>query len=407
MDTHLIKQRFTALATFLDERLRRLFAAAEATAIGYGGISIVSRETGVSRRAIALGCEELKHPEKATEKRIRKKGGGRKRTIDKDPTLKQDIESLIEPLSRGDPESPLRWTCKSVRKLSDELNQMGHKTSHNLVAELLHEMGYSLQANQKTIEGTSHPDRNAQFEHINDKVKGHQAIEQPVISVDTKKKEQIGDFKNGGKELRPKGNPEKVRVHDFIIPELGKASPYGVYDMTCNSGWVNVGIDHDTAAFAVESIRRWWRLMGKERYPEAKQLLITADSGGSNGYRVRLWKVELQKLANETGLSISVCHLPPGTSKWNKIEHRLFSFISQNWRGKPLVSHEVIVNLIAATTTREGLRVQCQLDSRSYPTGIKVADEEMASINIRRDSFHGEWNYTISPTVPQDAIVIS
>ncbi|MDI6617028.1 MAG: ISAzo13 family transposase, partial [Syntrophaceae bacterium] len=356
--------------------------AAEATAIGYGGISIVSRETGVSRRAIALGCEELRHPEKATEKRIRKKGGGRKRTIDKDPTLKQDIESLIEPLSRGDPESPLRWTCKSVRKLSDELNQMGHKTSHNLVAELLHEMGYSLQANQKTIEGTSHPDRNAQFEHINDKVKEHQSIEQPVISVDTKKKEQIGDFKNGGKELRPKGNPEKVRVHDFIIPELGKSSPYGVYDMTCNSGWVNVGIDHDTAAFAVESIRRWWHLMGKERYPEAKQLLITAGSGGSNGYRVRLWKVELQKLANETGLSISVCHLPPGTSKWNKIEHRLFSFISQNWRGKPLVSHEVIVNLIAATTTREGLRVQCQLDTGSYPTGIKVPDEEMAGVNI-------------------------
>lgn len=407
MDTHLIKQRFTALATFLDERLRRLFAAAEATAIGYGGISVVSRETGVSRRAIALGCEELKHPEKTTEKRIRKKGGGRKRTIDKDPTLKQDLESLIEPVSRGDPESPLRWTCKSVRKLSGELNQMGHKTSHNLIAELLHEMGYSLQANQKTIEGTSHPDRNAQFEHINDKVKEHQAIEQPVISVDTKKRELVGDFKNGGKELRPRGNPEKVRVHDFMIPELGKSSPYGVYDMTYNSGWVNVGIDHDTAAFAVESIRRWWHLMGQERYSEAKQLLITADSGGSNGYRVRLWKLELQKLANETGLPISVCHLPPGTSKWNRIEHRLFSFISQNWRGKPLVSHEVIVNLIAATTTREGLRVQCQLDTRSYPTGIKVSDEEMASINIRRDPFHGEWNYTISPTVHQDDTVIS
>ena len=407
MDTHLIKQRFTALASFLDERLRRIVAAAEATVIGYGGISIVSRQTGVSRRAIALGCQELKHPEKANGKRIRKEGGGRKRTIDKDPTLKQDLESLIEPVSRGDPESPLRWTCKSVRKLSDELNQRGHKISHNLVAELLHEMGYSLQANRKTLEGTSHPDRDAQFEYINNKVKEYQAIEQPVISVDTKKKELVGDFKNGGRELRPKGNPEKVRVHDFMIPELGKASPYGVYDITWNWGWVNVGIDHDTAAFAVESIRRWWQLMGEDSYSEAKQLFIAADSGGSNGYRIKLWKLELQKLANETGLSISVCHLPPGTSKWNKVEHRLFSFISQNWRGKPLVSHEVIVNLIAATTTREGLRVQCQLDTKSYPKGIKVSDKEMASINIQSASFHGEWNYTISPTAPQDNILIS
>ncbi|MDP2730449.1 MAG: ISAzo13 family transposase [Dehalococcoidales bacterium] len=407
MDTELIKRRFTALAGFLDERLRRLVAATEAMAIGYGGISIVSRETGVSRRAIALGCEELKHPEKATKKRIRKEGGGRKRTIDKDSTLRQDLENLIEPVSRGDPESPLRWTCKSVRKLSAELKQMGHNISHNLVAELLHRMGYSLQSNQKTIEETSHPDRGAQFEHINNKVKGYQAIKQPVISVDTKKKELVGDFKNGGRELRPKGNPEKVRVHDFEIPELGKDSPYGVYDVTCNLGWVNVGIDHDTAAFAVESIRRWWQLMGQGRYPEAKQLLITADSGGSNGYRTKLWKVELQKLATETGLAISVCHLPPGTSKWNKIEHRLFSFISQNWRGKPLVSHEVIVNLIAATTTREGLRVQCQLDTKSYAAGIKVSDKEMASVNIQRDLFHGEWNYTISPARPQDSMFIS
>jgi len=411
MDTHSIKQRFEALAGFLDERLRRIVAAAEATAIGYGGISIVSRETGVSRRAIALGCEELKHPERATEKRIRKEGGGRKRTIDKDLALRQDLESLIEPVSRGDPESPLRWTCKSVRKLSDELNQKGHKISHNLVAELLHEMGYSLQANRKTLEGTSHPDRDAQFEYINNKVKEYQAIEQPVISVDTKKKELVGDFKNGGRELRPKGNPEKVRVHDFEIPELGKDSPYGVYDVTWNSGWVNVGIDHDTATFAVESIRRWWQFMGEGRYPEAKQFLITADSGGSNpplADRIRLWKFELQKLADETGLSISVCHLPPGTSKWNKIEHRLFSFISQNWRGKPLVSHAVIVNLIRLRrTTREGLRVQCQLDTKSYPKGIKVSDKEMASINIQKDSFHGEWNYTISPTAPQDNILIS
>ena len=397
MDTDLIKQRYEAVACFLDERLRRIVAAAEAAVIGYSGISIVSRETGVSRRAIALGCEELKHPERAIEKRIRKEGGGRKRTIDKDTTLKQDLDGLIEPISRGDPESPLRWTCRSVRKLADELNRKGHKISHNLVAGLLHEMGYSLQANRKTLEGTSHPDRDAQFEYINNKVKEYQAIEQPVISVDTKKKELVGDFKNGGRELRPKGDPEKVRVYDFEIPELGKDSPYGVYDVTWNTGWVNVGIDHDTAAFAVESIRRWWQLMGVGRYPEAKQLLITADGGGSNGYRTRLWKLELQKLADETGLTISVCHLPPGTSKWNKIEHRLFSFISQNWRGKPLVSHEVIVNLIAATTTREGLRVQCQLDTKSYPTGIRVSDKEMASINIQRDLFHGEWNYTISP----------
>jgi DNA-binding phage protein len=397
MDTNLIRERFEALAQFLDERLRRIVAAAEARVIGYGGISIVSRETGVSRRAIVMGLEELKHPEGATTKRIRREGGGRKRTIAKDITLKRDLENLIEPVSRGDPESPLRWTCKSTRRLADELRRQGHKISHNLVAVLLREMGYSLQANRKTLEGTSHPDRDAQFEYINNKAKEHQAIEQPVISVDTKKRELIGDFKNGGRELRPKGNPEKVRVHDFEIPELGKGSPYGVYDVTWNSGWVNVGIDHDTAAFAVESIRRWWQFMGEIRYPKAKQLLITADSGGSNGYRTRLWKLELQKLANETGLAISVCHLPPGTSKWNKIEHRLFSFISQNWRGKPLVSHEAIVNLIAATTTREGLRVDCQLDTNSYPTGIKVSDKQMASINIQRDSFHGDWNYTISP----------
>jgi len=399
MDAHLIKERFTALSSFLDERLRRIVAGAEATVIGHGGISVVSRETGVSRRAIALGCKELKRPEKGSGKRIRKEGGGRKRTIDQDPTLKEDLESLIEPVSRGDPESPLRWTCKSVRRLADELHRKGHQVSHKLVAELLHQMGYSLQANRKTLEGTSHPDRDAQFEHISNKVKEYQAIEQPVVSVDTKKKELVGDFKNGGRELRPKGQPEKVRVHDFKIPELGKASPYGVYDVSCNSGWVNVGVDHDTAAFAVESIRRWWQLMGEERYPEAKRLLITADSGGSNGYRTKLWKLELQKLANETGLSISVSHLPPGTSKWNKIEHRLFSFISQNWRGKPLVSHEVIVNLIAATTTREGLRVKCQLDTKLYPSGIKVSNKEMASINLQSDSFHGEWNYTISPTV--------
>jgi len=397
VDTELIKTRFESIAPFLDERLRRIFAAAEAMAIGYGGPSIVSREIGVSRAAIALGLKELKAPEKPDTQRIRKKGGGRKRATDKDPTLREDLERLLESATRGDPESPLLWTCKSVRKLSGELNQMGHKASHNLVAELLKDMGYSLQANQKTLEGSSHPDRNAQFEFINSKVKDYQANEQPVISVDTKKKELVGDFKNAGRELRPKGDPQKVRVHDFLIPELGRASPYGVYDITDNVGWVNVGIDHDTSAFAVESIRGWWHTMGRERYPVAKQLLITADGGGSNGYRVRLWKLELQKLANETGLSISVSHLPPGTSKWNKIEHRLFSFITQNWRGKPLVTHEVIVNLIAATSTKKGLQVRCQLDTNTYPKGIKISDELMANINIERDSFHGEWNYTISP----------
>jgi hypothetical protein len=397
MEIGLIKKRFLYLACILDERLRRIFAAAEAMALGYGGATLVSRETGVSRAAIALGCKELKECKKLDSQPIRRKGGGRKRAVDKDPSLKKDLESLLEPVTRGDPESPLLWTCKSVRKLSQELNRMGHKTSHNLVAELLKEMGYSLQANKKTLEGTSHPDRNAQFEHINHKVKEYQASEVPVISVDTKKKELVGDFKNSGRELRPKGEPEKVRVHDFMIPELGKASPYGVYDLTHNVGWVNVGIDHDTAAFAVESIRRWWYTMGQERYPEANKLLITADSGGSNGYRLRLWKMELQNLANETGLAISVCHLPPGTSKWNKIEHRLFSFITQNWRGKPLISHEVIVNLIAATRTQNGLQVGCQIDTNPYPKGIKVPDDIMASLNLQRDVFHGEWNYTISP----------
>jgi transposase len=405
METGLIKKRFLSIAPILDERLRRIFAAAEAMAIGYGGATLVSRETGVSRAAIALGCKELKERKKPDSQRIRKKGGGRKRAVDKHPSPKKDLESLLEPVTRGDPESPLLWTCKSVRKLSHELNRMGHQTSHNLVAELLKEMGYSLQANKKTLEGTSHPDRNAQFEHSNNKVKKYQASELPVISVDTKKKELVGDFKNSGRELRPKGEPQKVRVHDFMIPELGKASPYGVYDITHNVGWVNVGIDNDTAAFAVESIRRWWYTMGHERYPEANKLLITADSGGSNGYRTRLWKMELQNLANETGLSISVCHLPPGTSKWNKIEHRLFSFITQNWRGKPLVSHEVIINLIAATRTKNGLQVRCQIDTNSYPKGIKVSDDIMDSLNIQRDLFHGEWNYTISPKMVQDDMV--
>ena len=392
-----IRKRYQALREVLDERSRRLLVAAESLALGRGGISTVSRATGVSRQVIAGGRQELSEPAVRPPGRVRRRGGGRKRTIAKDPTLERDLERLVEPLTRGDPESPLRWTCKSVRNLAAELDRQGHQTSHRMVAELLHQLGYRLQANRKTKEGTSHPDRNAQFEKINRKVKRFWAHNQPAISVDTKKRELVGEFKNNGRELRPAGNPEKVRVHDFLIPELGRATPYGVYDLARNSGWVSVGMDHDTAAFAVETIRRWWRSMGQTAYPQAERLLITADAGGSNGARVRLWKLELQKLADETGLRITVCHFPPGTSKWNKIEHRLFSFISQNWRGKPLVSHEVIVNLIAATTTRKGLQVQAELDTGSYPAGQKVTDEEMAAIRLRRDQFHGEWNYAILP----------
>jgi transposase len=407
MDTDLIKQRFASLEPFLDERLRRLYAAAEAKALGYGGVSVVARETGVSRRAISNGIKELGGSAASQVRRIRKAGGGRKRTVASDTTLVHDLGQLVEPSSRGDPESPLRWTCKSVRKLAEELNRQGHQVSHRLVAELLQDLGYSLQANRKTREGAAHPDRNAQFEHINDQVRAYQSDGQPVISVDAKKKELIGDFKNGGRELRPKGDPEAVRVHDFMIPELGKATPYGVYDLTHNLGWVNIGIDHDTATFAVESIRRWWQRMGQPLYPAARQLLITADGGGSNGSRLRLWKVELQKLADETGLEIAVCHLPPGTSKWNKIEHRLFSSISQNWRGKPLISHEVIVNLIAATVTQTGLKVCCQVDTHSYPKGIVVSDDDLAQVNLQPDDFHGDWNYVISPRTTQVDSVIS
>jgi transposase len=398
-----IRHRFTLLRGVLDERSRRLVVAAESTAMGRGGISAVSRATGVSRQVIRQGTAELKWPgARQPEGRIRRPGGGRKKTVTQDRTLKSDLEQLVEPLTRGDPESPLRWTCKSVRKLAAELRRMGHQASHRMVAELLHDLGYSLQANRKTQEGASHPDRNAQFEYLNRKVKRRLVLKEPVISVDTKKRELIGNFKNGGRELRPKGDPETVRVHDFLIPELGRATPYGIYDIARNTGWVNVGVDHDTAVFAVESIRRWWRSMGQPAYPKATRLLITADSGGSNGSRVRLWKVELQKLADETGLRISVCHLPPGTSKWNKIEHRLFSFISQNWRGKPLVNHEVIVNLIAATTTETGLKVHSELDTQSYPPGIKVSDKEVAAIALRPDRFHGDWNYSILPREPSD-----
>ena len=397
-DAGSLTRKFEVLTRVLDERTRRLVAAAEAQAIGFGGVTAVARASGLSRGTVIRGMVELKTaPKPSRGQRIRRKGAGRKRTVNQDATLKGDLEALVEPVTRGDPESPLRWTCKSVRQLASQLNKAGHRTSHRMVAELLHAMDYSLQANRKTLEGASHPDRDAQFHHISSKIREFQTAREPVISVDTKKKELVGDFKNNGRELRPKGDPEKVRVHDFVIPELGRAAPYGVYDVTQNAGWVSVGVDHDTAAFAAQSIRRWWESMGAEAYPKAGKLLITADSGGSNGARVRLWKLELQKLADETGLEITICHLPPGTSKWNKIEHRMFSFISQNWRGKPLVSHQVIVNLIAATKTKTGLRVRAELDPGKYPKGVKVSDKEVAAIRLERDKFHGEWNYTILP----------
>jgi transposase len=404
MDTEkIIEKRFKLFSPFLNERQRRILGAIEAQILGYGGAFRVAKATGLSRNTVAAGALELQRGSTediaAVKERIRKPGGGRKRTVQKDPMLKADLEQLIEPVTRGDPDSALLWTCKSVRRLADELKKMGHETSHRMVAELLNEMGYSLQANRKTMEGGSHPDRDAQFEYIHQKVKQFQKRCQPVISVDTKKKELVGKFKNQGREWRPKGSPEEVLVYDFESLGSGKVTPYGVYDLSQNKGWVSVGVDKDTAAFAVESIRRWWKTMGRKVYPRAKRLLITADSGGSNGSRIRLWKVELQKFSNETGLSISVCHFPPGTSKWNKIEHRLFSFISQNWRGKPLISHEVIVNLISATTTKTGLEVECGIDLNTYPKGIKVTDKELKAVNLLKDSFHGEWNYTINPNV--------
>ena len=399
VDEVMIRRRFKLIEKHLDERMRRLVAAAEAEAMGFGGASVVARATGVSRRAIRIGAGELKEASRGLPpgRRIRRPGGGRKRTVTQDPTLARDLERLIEPVTRGDPETALRWTCKSVRRLSGELKRMGHRASHRMVAEMLHRLGYSLQANAKMMEGTSHPDRNAQFEHIHQRVRQYLRKGNPVVSVDTKKKELVGEFKNGGQELRPKGLPEKVRVHDFVIPELGRAIPYGVYDLGTNTGWVSVGIDHDTAEFAVETIRRWWRWMGRKHYPQAQQLLITADAGGSNGSRLRLWKTEIQKLADELQMPISICHFPPGTSKWNKIEHRLFSFISQNWRGKPLVSHAVIVKLIAATRTRTGLKVKARLDTNYYREGIKVSKADLDDVKLRPDSFHGDWNYTILP----------
>jgi hypothetical protein len=402
IDHAAIRLRYEALDPILDERGRRRFAAAEALAAGHGGVTAVSRITGVARSTIDRGLAELggDAAPMAGPERVRRKGGGRRPLVVTDPSLLPDLKELVEPTARGDPMAPLLWTAKSLRNLAAGLGELGHRVCHNVVADLLRSMGYSLQANRKTLEGTSHPDRDAQFGYLNARVKEALAAGEPAISVDTKKKELVGDFKNGGREYRPKGQPEPVRVHDFLIPELGRAAPYGVYDIADNAGWVSLGIDHDTASFAVNAIRRWWQAMGRTRYPQATRLVVTADCGGSNGARVRLWKRELQALASELAIPITVCHLPPGTSKWNKIEHRLFSFITQNWRGRPLVSYQAIVQLIAATTTDAGLKVQCEIDPNAYPAGVKVTDAEMHAINIRRHEFHGEWNYTISPQPP-------
>lgn len=398
MDVETLHRKYTALEPELTERSRRLWAATEARALGHGGIALVERATGVSRSTISRGLRELESGEVLGPERTRRRGGGRKRATEKDPTLLPDLESLVEPTASGDPDSPLRWTSKSVRKLADELTTMGHEVSHKLVADLLHELRYSLQANRKTREGSHHPDRDAQFGYINDMVARFQDEGQPVISVDTKKKELIGDFKNPGREWRPKGSPERVRVHDFLIPEQGKAIPYGVYDLTRNQGWVSVGVTHDTASFAVNAIRSWWKHMGRPSYRDANALLITADAGGSNGPRVRLWKWELQRFANRTGLSIMVCHFPPGTSKWNKIEHRLFSYIAMNWRGKPLTSLATVVSLIGSTTTKRGLRVRSEIDKTAYAKGVKISDRQMANIKLQPHTFHGDWNYTIRST---------
>jgi Rhodopirellula transposase DDE domain len=400
VDSTPIRDRFVAVSPHLDERGRRSFAAGEARAAGYGGIAAVSRATRIATSTIGRGLKELACGSGLAADRVRRPGGGRKSLVATNATLLEDLLALVSPSERGDPMSPLRWTCKSLRRLAAELGARGHKISHTVVGELLKQQKFSLQANSKVREGDSHPDRDAQFAHINASVTRALSEQQPVISVDTKKKELVGDFKNAGREWRPQGQPEEVRVHDFLIKELGRAVPYGIYDLAANAGWVSVGIDHDTAAFAVQTIRTWWHSVGARRYPCARRLTITADGGGSNGSRVRLWKRELQRLSNELGIDISVHHFPPGTSKWNKIEHRLFSFISMNWRATPLVSYRVIVDLISSTTTDTGLTVRCELDANVYPKGITVPDEEMADINIMRDEFHGDWNYTIQPMQP-------
>lgn len=392
--THDLREKYGAIFPLLDERQRRVIAAADALFLGRGGVSQVARASGLSRTTIHHGIAEL-DAGSAPSTRIRHAGGGRPSVVDREPAILEALEALVEPLTRGDPMSPLRWTCKSTRQLAAALTQQGYSISHPTVATLLYALGYSLQANVKTLEGTSHPDRDQQFQYINAHVKQYLKHHRPVISVDTKKKELVGSYKNPGQTWRRQGDPQLVNVHDFPDKQRGKAIPYGVYDIGQNLGWVHVGCDNDTASFAIESIRRWWGQMGKPLYPRVRTLLICADSGGSNGYRVRLWKRELQRLANTLGLDITVCHFPPGTSKWNKIEHRLFSYISMNWRGQPLISHEVVVELIGATTTHSGLRVEAQLDTNAYPTKIKVSDEEMAALHITPHAFHGEWNYTI------------
>jgi hypothetical protein len=393
---------YHSLAPVMNERMRRQWAAAEAKAYGRGGIRAVSCATGLAPNTIRRGLAELAFrdaaPDGPVPARLRRPGGGPKRRTETDPDLLPALERLVDPVTRGDPMSPLRWTCKSTTQLAQELTRQGHAVSPSTVGRLLKAAGYSLQTNRKTKEGASHPDRNAQFEHINATVQEFQGRGQPVISVDTKKKELVGEYKNGGREWRPKGDPETVLIHDFMDKDLGKAIPYGVYDLTANQGWVSVGIDHDTAHFATEAIRRWWTKMGSKRYRTARELLITADGGGSNGSRCRLWKVALQDLANHLSIPVHVCHFPPGTSKWNKIEHRMFCHITQNWRSRPLVSHDVIINLIASTATEQGLTIQAELDTGDYPTGIKVSDQELATVEIKHNDFHGDWNYWICPS---------
>ena len=408
MDVATLRAKHRALSPVLTERSRRLWAATEAQAIGYGGITRVTQATGIAASTIQRGLRELASGDPLPGTRTRKAGGGRKRTTDLDATLLRDLDALVEPTAPGDPDSPLRWTCLSARTLAVALEGLGHHISHTLVAELLHGLGYSLQGNVKTREGRQHVDRDAQFRYIARRVRAAHRQHQPTISVDTKKKELVGDFKNAGRTWRPAQTPQRVRVHDFLIktPEGGKAIPYGVYDLHRNEGWVSVGIDHDTATFAVQSIRRWWQQMGRPAYREAQSLLITADAGGSNGARLRLWKWELQQLANRTGLAITVCHFPPGTSKWNKIEHRLFSHIAMNWRGTPLVDLATIVSLIGSTHSRSGLRVRSELDRGQYPSGVTVTDAQLATVCLTRHRFHGDWNYTIHPaTRPSDKSV--
>jgi len=392
-----IREKFRSLASRFDEHTRRIWAATEAHAQGYGGISLVARATRISRRAILVGLREIASGQILPEGRVRRPGGGRKSGVAHQPELPAQLELLVEPLTRGDPESPLRWTCKSTRRLSVELATLGYAASSRLVAALLHDMGYSLQGNRKTVEGNQHPDRNAQFEYINARVTHEMRATQPVISVDTKKKELVGNYANRGTQWLKKGEAREVNGHDFPGPTVPRAHPYGIYELTRNKGFVSVGTDHDTATFAVASIRAWWRTEGRRAYPHARRLLITADAGGSNGARLRLWKWELQRLSDELQLPIAVSHFPPGTSKWNKVEHRLFSFISSNWRGEPLADYATVVNLIAKTTTTTGLKVSCRLDRRRYPIGRKISATEWETINLLRDDFHGDWNYTIHP----------